>query len=563
MNEWTATIATKKKRPKIRILFLATAIFAIFVSFSRDLLIIVRHSKDNVVISSPATTSKRTSIITTAAPFALFNILTVFMPVDAMKLSPSSNANIPFVTSVPYVIPNWCRKYFTNPPKHGRFQFANLPTPLYRVLFPSTVPTTTNHSTNTTSVPSILQKYNFALYMKRDDATHGIELGGNKIRKLEFLLAEAVAQKRKSIITIGGVQSNHCRATAGITRMIGLEPHLILRQPATAPSRGDSTVSKKQSENDIGFVGNLLFDRMVGSRIYTCTAGEYGRIGSIELLQRVATYLQTTEGHTPYIIPVGGSNGVGTWGYINAVDELLTQWNDLMRSKEQDEETELHHIVVACGSGGTTAGIALGIALAYHHSHNAQQQQEQPNGHNRRVSNPPVVHAIGVCDDADYFFNHVAKIADEMGFVAPNQNKYAEDDNDDGQSSIALTTEQYIREHLVIHQGKGRGYGQSTKEELEFMMQFAKDTGIVLDPVYTGKALYNFFQYIQQQQKQISATQPNLNENPTQNILFWHTGGGLGLFDKCHDIFDTLVEHSPCQKLDLYGNGNGVDISGK
>jgi D-cysteine desulfhydrase family pyridoxal phosphate-dependent enzyme len=470
-------------------------------------------------------------------------------------------------SSVPYVIPCWCQKYFTNPPKHGRIPLAHLPTPLYRVFITpftsllhdtstngkTSVTKNTTATTTLTSVPWILQRCNCTLYIKRDDCTHGIELGGNKIRKLEFLLAEAMAWNCDSILTIGGIQSNHCRATASVTRMMGLQPHLILRQPpagsaaaaaaTSTPSHRNSSSTSSAKENDVGLVGNLLFDRMVGSRIYTCTAGEYGRIGSTELLQRVARYLQTSENRKPYIIPVGGSNGVGTWGYINAVDELLTQWNELMQSNE-GEESELNHIVVACGSGGTTAGIALGIALAYHHSQKVQKQH---------VSKPPVVHAIGVCDDADYFYQHIAKIADEMGFLIPKDNNR----NDDG--ATILTTEQYIRQHLVIHQGKGRGYGQSTKEELDFIVQFAQDSGVVLDTVYTGKALYNFFQYLQQQYDCTSLQGSHAKKH--QNILFWHTGGGLGLFDKCNDLTDTLVQHSPCQKLDVYGSGNGIDIS--
>jgi D-cysteine desulfhydrase len=114
-----------------------------------------------------------------------------------------------------------------------------------------------------------------------------------------------------------------------------------------------------------------------------------------------------------------------------------------------------------------------------------------------------------------------------------------------------VTTQEYIRRHLVIHQGKGRGYAQSTTEEYDFILQFGKDTGIVLDPVYTGKALYNFFRDLESNPQQYC----------NQNILFWHTGGALGLFDKSNDLTDSLRVHSPCQRLDVYGKGDGVDIS--
>ena len=105
-----------------------------------------------------------------------------------------------------------------------------------------------------------------------------------------------------------------------------------------------------------------------------------------------------------------------------------------------------------------------GIALAF-----ANQQAHKP-----------TVHAIGVCDDPDYFYQYIAGIADEMGFRVP---------------SDFASTESFMREHVVVHQGKGLGYARSTAEELEFVQAFCCATGIVLDPVYSGKALYNFVKY--------------------------------------------------------------------
>jgi 1-aminocyclopropane-1-carboxylate deaminase/D-cysteine desulfhydrase-like pyridoxal-dependent ACC family enzyme len=99
-----------------------------------------------------------------------------------------------------------------------------------------------------------------SFYIKRDDMTGGVDLGGNKIRKLEFLLADALANDYNSVVTIGGEQSNHCRATAAAARMVGLEPHLILRTT--------------RDPSDLRYTGNILIDRMVGSKIYTCTPGE-------------------------------------------------------------------------------------------------------------------------------------------------------------------------------------------------------------------------------------------------------------------------------------------------
>jgi D-cysteine desulfhydrase len=297
----------------------------------------------------------------------------------------------------PYELPVWCRNFFDTP-KHGRLRLGNLPTPLYQV----------DCLHRDTPFFQLLKDLNIRLYIKRDDASGGVELGGNKIRKLEFLLAEALALKCDSIVTIGGEQSNHCRATAAACRMVGLEPHLLLR-------------SKK--DTDLGLVGNLLMERMVGSYLYTCTPGEYSRLGSKELVARLAKYLEL-KGKRPYEIPVGGSNGLGSFGYINGVAELLDQWSTL------EESPLLDHVVFACGSGGTAAGITFGIPLAHGDSLHL-----------------PNVHAVAVCDDPNYFYKAVAEIGTEMGFY-PTEG----------------STEDYTRRFLTVHQGRGLGYAVSTEK---------------------------------------------------------------------------------------------------
>jgi D-cysteine desulfhydrase len=236
-------------------------------------------------------------------------------------------------------------------------------------------------------------------------------------------------------------------------------------------------------------------------------------VGSTELLARVCGYLQE-QSKKPYAIPVGGSNSIGTWGYINAVDELLVQWE----SMEKDGKA-LDAVVFACGSGGTAAGIVLGMALAY----SAQNKQV------------PKLYAVGVCDDPDYFYRYIASIANDMGLTTPNNEP----------------TEDYVRRHMTIFQGKGLGYAVNTQEELDLCVQFAQDTGIVLDSVYTGKALYNFVEHVKQDPESFRGA----------NVLFWHTGGTLGLYDKSGDLTDKLAEVSPCQRLDVYGKGIGIDIS--
>ena len=185
-------------------------------------------------------------------------------------------------TSHPYEPPKWASKVLKNIPQHGRLHLANLPTPLHLINTKSS-----RRANKADGILSKLNELNTKLYIKRDDSTGGTELGGNKVRKLEFLLADALADKAcDSVVTIGGEQSNHCRATAAASRMVGLEPHLILR------TRRADAIHNNENE-DIGWVGNVLFDRMVGSTIYTCTPGEYGRLGSNELVDSVCDYLKS------------------------------------------------------------------------------------------------------------------------------------------------------------------------------------------------------------------------------------------------------------------------------
>ena len=424
-------------------------------------------------------------------------VLLIMISTSSAVTTRSLSIGRPLTTRYEYEPPIWVRDKLKNVPEK-RLCLANLPTPLYQ------------WSSVTQSSSRILQRLrelDITLYIKRDDMTGGCETGGNKIRKLEFLLADALDQGCDKVITIGGEQSNHCRATASACRMLGLEPHLILR---TERANDIST----EMDGGIGWTGNLLFDRMVGSHIYTCTPGEYGRVGSKAMVTRLSHHLETTLEGKVYPILVGGSNGLGTWGYIDAVDEVLSQWSSI------ESNPSLDHVIFACGSGGTAAGIAVGIGLALEHETFKDWRS-------------PTVHAMGVCDSPDYFYSYVAGIADEMGIVL--------------ESGTTTTTEEFIRQCMTVHQGKGRGYAASSPEELEFISALSVETGVVLDPVYSGKALYHFFTTV-------------LNGDDTEkyrgtNILFWHTGGALGLFDKAADLSQRFPGMSPVKRLDIYGKG--------
>lgn len=406
-----------------------------------------------------------------------------------------------------FTAPQWIQPYFPldKVPRY-KLKLANLPTPIHQI-FPLSI------SCSSGDIFRSFREDNITLLVKRDDCSSGVELGGNKIRKLEFLLADALQKECTKVVTIGGEQSNHCRATASACRMVGVEPHLILRtNRANSVEKLQMKKDKRNGIDAFGYAGNILFDRIVGSNIVLVTPGEYGRFGSRKLINRLCMDLQdecSSEGKgSVYPIPVGGSNGLGTWGYLLAVDELLEQLDGQM----------VDHIVFACGSGGTATGITLGIALAC--------LQGKLQGKRK-----PQLHAVGVCDSPEYFYQEVVNIIAQMGLDLSST------------SNDALGIDEWVRDHVLVHQGKGLGYATSTPQELEFCAHFAQETGIVLDPVYSGKALFHFASHVLKSDR---------DSFRNSTILFWHTGGSLGLFDKV-EALSSLNSESVVKRFDVYG----------
>src|SRR5438067_1799686 len=170
-----------------------------------------------------------------------------------------------------------------------------------------------------------------AISIKRDDLT-GLATGGNKTRKLEFLVADAMTQGADSLITAGGVQSNHCRQTAAAAAASGLECHLVLG--GAAPPRAE---------------GNYLLDRILGARVHWTAK----RLRN-QTMEDVASELRQA-GRRPYVIPVGGSNFTGAFGYVAAMSELSAQLAQSGRHVDQ--------IIFATSSGGTQAGLVVGARL--------------------------------------------------------------------------------------------------------------------------------------------------------------------------------------------------------
>ena len=261
------------------------------------------------------------------------------------------------------------------------------------------------------------------LWIKRDDCT-GLSSGGNKTRKLEFLMADAVEKKADTIITQGATQSNHARQTTAIAAKLGMECHVLLE---------DRTGSE-----DPAYVynGNVLLDQLHGSTI----SKRPGDTDMNAAMEDLATQLRD-DGKIPYIIPGGGSNEIGALGYVNAAIELMTQAND--------QSLRIDHLVHATGSSGTQAGLVLGME-----------------GMNSGIP----VYGVGVRapkqKQEEMVFGLAQRTADFMG----------------------LNPEVVQRERVVANSDYvGDGYGIPTDAMVEAVKMMAQFEGILLDPVYSGK----------------------------------------------------------------------------
>lgn len=290
------------------------------------------------------------------------------------------------------------------------------------------------------------------LFIKRDDMTGGAE-AGNKIRKLERLLHDALERGAKRIITCGGIQSNHARATAILARRLGLECVLLLRVPSGASGPNEDAASAS-----LPLTGNVLLDRLAGARIRTIHADDYARRDAC--MMHVSSELGDA-----YVIPEGGSNGLGAFGYVEA-----------MREVREQVPMAFDVAVHACGSGGTAAGVALGAAL-----HGAAAR----------------VHVVAVCDDAAYFERAIARIVGEAN---------------------AITSLPPPAPLVVDDRSKGPRYGVMDDAQRAFLVSVARQTGTLLDPVYTGKALFGLRAAIERGDIARGA-----------RVLFIHTGGLPGL----------------------------------
>ena len=295
------------------------------------------------------------------------------------------------------------------------------------------------------------------IFFKRDDQT-GSEVSGNKVRKLEYSIKEAIDQGCDTLITCGGIQSNHARSTAAAAIKAGLSSILVLR-------------TNEEPEVD----GNYFIDRLLGADIKFITSDEYSN-NRQEIMENIVKELEK-DGRKGYIIPEGASNGVGSLGYINFVKEFL--------EFEEKMDVVFDTIVVAVGSGGTYAGIHMGNDIYL-------------DGKRRVVG-------FNVCDTAEFFKEKVKEIIKE------SKEYLNEKDLKKVKSEKMDIIDGYV----------GEGYALSTEEELNFIWDLAKKEGVILDPVYTGKAMFGLHNEIKKGSFKNS-----------KNILFVHTGGLFGLFPK-------------------------------
>ena len=303
-----------------------------------------------------------------------------------------------------------------------------------------------NTSTPLNRLNNLSRLYEREIYIKRDDMTP-LAMGGNKLRKLEFLIADALAKNAKIIVTAGAIQSNHVRQTAAVAAMFGLECVALLENPIQS--------------DDANFLhnGNKLLTDLFGTRCVMCDELTDPQAQMVELIKKLDL-------HEAYIVPVGGSNALGALGYVQCAIEI---------EQQTPEHIVFDKIIVASGSAGTHAGLAIGLQELL-----------------------PTTQLIGVT---------VSRTQQDQ---APKVEKL--------QLELAQLLEiKNIPNIQLWDSFFAPMYGMPNSAGLDAIKLLAQKEGILLDPVYTGKAMAGLIDYL---------------ENSTEKtpVLFIHTGGAQALF---------------------------------
>ncbi|EPY4525472.1 D-cysteine desulfhydrase [Klebsiella quasipneumoniae] len=288
------------------------------------------------------------------------------------------------------------------------------------------------------------------IFIKRDDTTP-LAMGGNKLRKLEFLAADALHEGADTLITAGAIQSNHVRQTAAVAAKLGLHCVALLENPIGT-----------RAENYLSNGNRLLLD-LFNTQVEMCDA----LTDPAAQLDELATRIEA-QGYRPYVIPVGGSNALGALGYVESALEIAQQCEDAV---------EISSVVVASGSAGTHAGLAVGLEQLM-----------------------PQAELIGVTVSR--------AVADQLPKVVALQQAVANSLELQAKADIILWDDYFAP-----------GYGTPNEEGMAAVKLLAQLEGILLDPVYTGKAMAGLIDGIKQKRFK--------DEGP---ILFVHTGGAPALF---------------------------------
>lgn len=296
------------------------------------------------------------------------------------------------------------------------------------------------------------------LLVKRDDLT-GLATGGNKTRKLEFLIADALQKNADAVITAGGPQSNHCRQTAAAAAIAGLDCHLVLGGPPQPP------------------VGNLLLDQLLGATIHWTPKPQRNA-----RMSELAAAMEADD-RRPYVIPVGGSNSIGALGYVAAMFELVEQM--------QEQSRGVDRIFFATSSGGTQAGLVLGARLA---------------GFTGRIT------AVSIDQTPDgtseeKFLAEVSRVANGAAELLS--------------ADVRLTVSDFDTSYDYL----GAGYGVVGDLECEAIQLLARTEGLLIGPVYTGRAFGAMLDQIRRGQF-----------HPGETWLFWHTGDETALHAYADDL---------------------------
>lgn len=290
------------------------------------------------------------------------------------------------------------------------------------------------------------------IYIKRDDLL-GLTGGGNKTRKLEFLMADAIKNGADTIITCGALQSNHARLTLSAAVKEGLHCQLVLQE-------GENTPFDKKAN------GNQLLFTLLGAEELHIVAHDADLVARA---QEVAEQLKK-EGRNPYVIPIGGSNELGTLGYVRCAEEIISQCND--------QQITFKDVIVASGSAGTHAGLALGF-----YREHAEVSVKGINVSRPNETQQPKVEAL------------LQSTAKKLGMT-------------DVPTNLIMCFDAYV----------GGGYTVPTDEMIEAVQLLARMEGILLDAVYTGKVMAGLIDFVRKG-----------NYSKDDSILFVHTGGAPSL----------------------------------